>query len=325
MRAAVLQSLSEPAPNGHPAVEIAAKLGLTPATVVTLVEELRLLGYEIEGGPVGYRLTGRPDLLLPEEVQNGLKTVACGRQMVHFPTVGSTNDAARTLARAGAVHGTLVVAETQTKGRGRLGRTWVSPAGAGLWLSLVIRPEAETAVTPLITLVTAVGAVRAIAAVTGLPARIKWPNDIELEGKKVGGILTEAATSGHRLDYAVVGIGLNVNVEEEDFPPELRATATSLRAGLGRRIDRAALVRELLRQLEDLYTALFDHGAAAVLTEWRQLSSTLGREVRVITAQGDLTGRAVDIDTDGALLVATEGGTIVRVTAGEVSLRYQPT
>ncbi len=211
---------------------LAAQLGLSRAAVWKRVHRLQARGYVIEGSPRrGYRLLAVPDRLLAEEVLQGLKTRRFTGPVHHFETLDSTNDLAKQLAAQGAPEGAVVVAEAQTGGRGRLGREWNSPPGVGLYVSLVLRPMLPPMELPQITLTTAVAVVRAVRRVAGVAPGIKWPNDLLLDGKKLGGILTEMETESDRIRHVVVGLGLNVNNPE--FPPELAATATSLALAAG--------------------------------------------------------------------------------------------
>ena len=210
-------------------------MGLSRAAVWKRVHRLKAQGYVIEGSPRrGYRLLAVPDKLLPEEVLQGLKTRVFTGPVHHFETLDSTNDLAKELAVQGAPEGTVVVAEAQTGGRGRLGREWDSPPGVGLYVSLVLRPMLPPMELPQITLTTAVAVVRAVRRVAGVAPGIKWPNDLLLNGKKLGGILTEMETESDRIRHVVVGLGLNVN--NPGFPPELAATATSLTLTAGRSV-----------------------------------------------------------------------------------------
>jgi BirA family biotin operon repressor/biotin-[acetyl-CoA-carboxylase] ligase len=247
-------------------------------------------------------------------VKLDLATRWLGRELLHLASAGSTNDVALERARAGAAPGLVVIADEQTRGRGRLGRSWHSPAAGNLYLSALVPPPASPAQAPSLTLAAGL-AVKETLNAAGCAASIKWPNDVLVSGKKVAGILTETATRGARLEAVVIGIGVNVN---GDPPPELAAIATSARACLGREVDRAALAADLLARLEAWLDVHRAEGAAAIARAWRERSEFLGRPVRVIVDGETLAGEARDLDDEGALLVAVAGRGLVRVVAGEV-------
>lgn len=246
-----------------------------------------------------------------DAIEQGLGTQRLGRPLHVHDRVNSTNDVARGLAEAGAPEGTAVLAREQTGGRGRLGRRWASPPG-GLWLSVVLRPQLPVAEWTRLGFAASVAAAAAVDAVAGVPVGLKWPNDLVVGGRKLGGVLVEAGGA-----YAIAGIGINANVQVELLEPEIAAAATSLSA-MGRDVDLAALVRRVLRELEYHYD-LLQRGGPAVMAKWRARSITLGRAVRVIGADV-FDGIAETVDDDGALLVRTSSG-MRRVLAGEVSVR----
>ncbi len=297
---------------------LAARLGLSRAAVWKRVQRLKDLGYVIEGSPRrGYRLLAVPDKLLPEEVLQGLTTRVLTGPVHYFETIDSTNNYAKELAAREAPEGTLVIAETQTGGRGRLGREWNSPAGVGLYVSVVLRPQLPPMELPQITLTAAVAVVRAVRRVTGLAPGIKWPNDLLMHGKKLGGILTEMETESDRIRHVVIGLGLNIN--NPDFPYELAGTATSLAQELGGAFSRVELLRAWLEEFEDLYERFLDQGFPQILEEWKCSAVTLGRMVTVRQGPREVSGKAVDVAPDGALLLQTPGGEMVRVTSGEIA------
>jgi BirA family biotin operon repressor/biotin-[acetyl-CoA-carboxylase] ligase len=302
---------------------LAAQLGLTRAAVWKRVNRLKARGYVIEGSPRrGYRLLAVPDKLLPEEVLEGLKTRAFTGPVHHFETLDSTNDLAKELAAQGAPEGTVVVAEAQTGGRGRLGREWNSPPGVGLYVSLVLRPMLPPMELPQITLTTAVAVVRAVRRVAGVAPGIKWPNDLLFNGKKLGGILTEMETESDRIRHVVVGLGLNVN--NPGFPPELAATATSLTLAAGRVFSRVHLLQAWLEEFEALYGRFLNQGFPEILEEWKCSTVTLGRAVTVRQGSREISGQALDIAPDGALLLRTASVETVRVTSGEITPGSSP-
>lgn len=305
--------------------DLSRQLGVSRTAVWKQIEGLRAAGYVMEAQPrLGYRLVGRPDAVTRREILPGLSTRRLGQVIEYRESVGSTNDLAKEMARAGAPEGLAVIADEQTAGKGRLGRAWTTPRGSALAISLVLRPELPPYDAPRITLVAAVAVAEAVRTVTGLPVGIKWPNDLLIEGRKVCGILTEMDADMERINFVVCGMGLNVNLTQEQFPPEVRETATSLMAALGGKpVARALLAREILARFEAAYDDLVAGRFEAVLEGWRRLSVTLGQEVRVISVTGAPTiyGTALDVDPDGALVVRTREGVTTRVVAGEVSLR----
>ena len=302
--------------------EIAGKLGVSRTAVWKHVKELREAGYKIKSrSRSGYTLEETPDCLLPGEIKNGLRTRFVGKDIVFFEEVDSTNRVAKQLAQKGAAAGAVVVAEAQGKGRGRLERPYFSPAGKGIWFSVILRPHILPQEAPKCTLLAAVAVAMAMKRF-GLKAEIKWPNDILHEGKKLTGILTEMSAEIDRINYIVIGTGINVNMEEEEFPEELRDKATSLSIMKGERLPRVAFFQAVLEALDELCIVLEEDGFAPIVARWREYAVTLGQEVHVIGAIGkdSFDGRAVDIDEEGALLVETEGG-VRRVLAGDVSIR----
>jgi BirA family biotin operon repressor/biotin-[acetyl-CoA-carboxylase] ligase len=297
---------------------LAARLGLSRAAVWKRINRLKALGYVIQGSPRrGYRLLAIPDKLFPQEISQGLKARYLKGPIHHFDTLPSTNDLIKELAAKNAPEGTLVVAEGQTQGRGRLGRAWESPPGVGLYVSLLLRPPLPPTEMPPLTLTAAVAVVRALRRVTGLAPGIKWPNDLLLNGKKLGGILTEMETESDRIRYLVVGLGLNVN--NLDLPPELKTTATSLALAAGRTFPRLNILTVWLEEFEALYERFLAREFPEILEEWKRYTVTLGRPVRVRQGPVEICGQALEVAPDGALLVQTGTGEIVRVTSGEIA------
>ncbi len=296
------------------------KLGLARALIFKQIDSLRAKGYQIDALPrKGYRLVAVPDRVTGLELGPLLSTAELGRVVHAFDEVESTNDVARQLAEEGAGNGELVVAELQRRGRGRRGRSWLSPAGSNLLFSLVLCPELPAARAPELTLAAAV-AVTEVLRGAGFEARIKWPNDVLVRGRKVAGILTELAANRERINYAILGIGLNVNLQKGELPPEVAELATSLRIERGEPVPRVFLLAALLAALETWIEAIQAEGFAAVRTRWVELSATLGKRVRVDVGRGQLEGEAYDLDVDGALLVRDDAGKSHRVIAGDVDL-----
>jgi BirA family biotin operon repressor/biotin-[acetyl-CoA-carboxylase] ligase len=252
-----------------------------------------------------------------EGLTENLGTRVIGRYVRWHDRLPSTNDLAMSLAEIQVPEGTVIVAEEQTAGRGRLGRPWVSPRG-GVWLSVILRPRLALARGPLVGLAAAVAVARAIRITTGALARLKWPNDVLVNGRKVAGILVEAGPGG---EWLVVGIGVNANVPRDALPEEPDRPATSLMEEVGAPVDRGVLVRTLFREFERLYDDLQADRTLAVLRRWREMADTLGRPVRVEMARGALEGIAADIGEDGSLLVRLRDGSLQRVVAGDVTVR----
>lgn len=297
---------------------LAAGLGLSRAAVWKRVHRLKALGYAIEGSPRrGYRLLGLPDKLLPPEITQGLRARYLKGPIHHFETLPSTNDLAKELGSREAPEGTLVVAESQSRGRGRLGREWDSPPGLGLYVSLLLRPPLPPTEMPRITLTVAVAVVRALKRATGVAPGIKWPNDLLVDGKKVGGVLTEMETESDRIRHLVVGLGLNVNNRE--FPPPLHLTATSLALAAGSTFSRRLILQAWLEEFEALYDLFLNQDFPVILEEWRQYNVTLGQRVTVRQGPREISGLALEVAGDGALLVRQKTGEIVRVTSGEIA------
>jgi BirA family biotin operon repressor/biotin-[acetyl-CoA-carboxylase] ligase len=301
-RAAVLRALTEAGPAGLSGAALAEALAISRTSIWKQVRALRDEGYAIAGRPGGgYAIEGAAPKALA-----GLATARLTYHLHHRERVGSTNDWAKALAAAGAPEGTLCAAEAQTAGRGRRGRTWLSPAG-GIYLSLILRPPLPPAAIPRITLMAAVAVARAI----GPEAEIKWPNDVLVGGRKVCGILCELRAEDDLVDAVILGIGINAQDR-----PELQAVPT---AAALRTADRAGLLRAVLAQLDACYETLLAGGWPDLLAEWRRRSCTLGRAVTVSGAFGEASGLAADVDGDGALLLQTAAG-VRRFLAGEVTL-----
>ncbi len=309
-------------PGGVSGAELATQLGISRAAIWARIEELRQAGFHIEAGPhFGYRLTQEPDALLAVDLFSRRGPIqVIGRDIHVFQETASTNDIAEKFARDGAREGVVVFAESQTKGRGRLGRKWVSPGRKGLWFSLLLRPELPPQEITQLTVMSATALRRAIQKVTGLPAQIKWPNDILIGGKKIAGILTELSAEVDRVRHVIIGMGVNVNFTADDFPAELRATATSLRVESGQEHSRAELATAILQELEADYTRIRGRKFAAVADEWERHCATLGRNVTVHIGDRKIHGCAEALDDDGALLLRTEHGHLERIIGGDVTL-----
>jgi len=307
---------------GVSGAQLAEQLAISRAAIWSRIEELRQAGYEIEAGPhFGYRLIGSPDALHADDLLARLgKTKVIGRDIRVFEETTSTNDVIEKLARDGVKEGVVVFAESQTKGRGRLGRKWMSPTHKGLWFSILLRPELSPQETTQLTVASATALRRAIKNVTNLTAEIKWPNDLLIGRKKVVGILTEMNAEVDRVRHVILGIGVDVNQDAAEFPPELRKIATSLKIEAGEEISRAELAVEILRELDFDYARICGGKFAQVADEWETGCLTIGKNVLVQMGIRQIRGCAEALDDDGALLVRTEHGHLERIIGGDVTL-----
>ncbi len=296
--------------------ELAKLLGVSRAAVWKSIIGLKEEGYPIRSSKKkGYVLAKRPATPLPFEVKWGLNTEVVGKEVVYFDTIGSTNDVAKEMAEKGAEEGLVVIAGRQTKGRGRLDRSWVSQKG-GLYLSVLLRPKMEPQQIPRLTLMAGLAALKAVASY-GLGASIKWVNDIRVGGRKVCGILTEVSGSAEVMDYAVVGIGLNVNNSVSRFPRDVRSLATSLRDELGEKVSLADATKRLLVEFDEQYRRMRSDGFPGIIKEWIAACDTIGRRVRIVGISEVFEGSAIGVDEEGALMVESDGA-VKKVTAGDV-------
>jgi BirA family biotin operon repressor/biotin-[acetyl-CoA-carboxylase] ligase len=297
-------------------------LGVSRTAVWKQIEQLRQLGYRIEAIPSrGYQLCATPDLLLAEELHSGLKTRSIGQDIRYFDETDSTNRQAYALGEAGAIEGLVVIADRQSAGKGRMGRTWASPPGVNLYLSVLLRPPLPPHAAPLLTFVSTLAVSRTIAAVSGLSPVHKWPNDVLIGGCKVAGLLNELSAESDRIRFVVLGIGVNLNMTADQFPADLRMPATSLLLAGGRPVSRAQFARTLLEQLDVLYAEFLRHGPAPLLAAWEERCDLIGKAVEVDEGRsGTVHGTVAGIDRDGALLLTLANGTTERILAGDVRL-----
>ncbi len=299
--------------------KIARQVGVSRSAVWRWVGTLRGLGVKIKGHPkTGYQLETVPDILVPELLQPRLKGTPFGRRIHHFFKTDSTNSVALRLAADNEPHGTLVVAEEQTAGRGRLGRAWHSEKTSGIYLSIILRPELAPQQAPLLTLVAGLAARDAVVAVTGLAVDLRWPNDLLAGGKKFCGILTEMQAEAQRIHYVVVGIGVNVN--HAKLPAELESIATSLRLATGRGVSRLELLAGLLASFDRYYNQLLREGSAPLISRFSAVSSyATGKRVLVTGPKEKMSGVTEGLDATGTLLVRRDDGQLVPVLAGDVT------
>ena len=322
--ARVLEALRRAEGRACSGEKLSADHGVSRAQIWKDVQALRDGGYTIEAAAGdGYRLCAVPDRLYPEEILAGLETRWLAREIRWLDHVDSTNRVALELARSGAAHGTTVVAEGQSAGRGRLGRSFFSPPHLNLYTSSVLRPVLATAQAPAWILAAACAVADAVADEVGDSdaVEIKWPNDVLLGGRKTSGILVELGAEGARVAFLVLGIGVNLNVDRASFPEEFRDQATSLSSHARRRIDRVAFARRLYHHLERTLDACAEGGFAVVRPRFEARFRMPGRRVRVLELDGSqIAGVALGIDDDGALRVRRDDGAEVRVVAGDVTL-----
>ncbi len=300
--------------------ELEGKTGLDKATIRDSIKHLRESGVEIDTGGQGYALYSLPETIFPAILHAGLKSRVMGWEIHSYKTIGSTNEAARRLAESGAPEGTLVIAERQTRGRGRRGRSWYSSGGLGLYFTLVLRPQVNFERMPTLSMVAALSINRVLDKYTGQEAQIKWPNDCLLQGKKVAGILVELSGENDRIAYAVMGIGINVNHAAEDFPSHLRSKATSIAIATGKQVDRAAFLCDFLFEFEKSYANFQRYGLRFLGPELVKRSAILGKKVNVSFGKKKISGTAVGFDENGALRVQDKNG-VQTFAAGEVTLR----
>ena len=295
--------------------EMSRLAGVSRTAIWKEIEKLRAEGYKIIAQPhEGYRLVEIPDRLTAQELTWNLQTQRIGRKVHAYDSTDSTMDLAHRLAAAGEPEGSVVVAEGQTQGRGRVGRRWLSPKGKGIYASIILRPSLPLAEVPRVTLLAAVAAARAVESHAGLAPQIKWPNDVLINGKKVAGILTELNAELNRVRYVILGIGFNINTAASQLP----AHSTSLAEETGEPVDRVEFARALLRQLDQAYGRFLEGGISDILEDWRRFAVFLGRRIRVALPGRTVDGQALDIDSGGALLVRTDTGMIESISAGDV-------
>jgi BirA family biotin operon repressor/biotin-[acetyl-CoA-carboxylase] ligase len=295
--------------------EISRHIKISRAGIWKYMQELREDGYDIVAVPhLGYRLISSPDKLLPAEVQFALGTKILGGDIRYFDSIASTMDAAFQLGVEGVGEGTVVCAESQTKGKGRLGRSWASPKAKGIYMSAILRPQLMPADLTQLTLLSAVALCEAVRKFCDVPAKIKWPNDILVGNKKLAGILTESSAEMDRVRFVIVGIGINVNTPLSQLP----LNSTSIKNETGKKVSRVVLMQEILRSLEAWYMTLGGEGFTSVIKRWKELSSTLGRHVRLVDPGGNVEGQAVDLDEYGGLIIRGDDGIKVKRMSGDV-------
>lgn len=299
---------------------LSRELGVSRTAVWKHISALRKNSYLIEAVPSrGYRLVSSPDIIDPDDVRTQLEGARVGRRLEFLKTTVSTNADAFRLAEDGAVEGTVVLADSQSGGKGRRGRVWMSPAGVNLYCSVVLRPAIMPYEAPQLTFLSAVAAARAIELTTNLIPEIKWPNDLLVSGKKVAGLLNEMSAETDGINFVILGIGVNLNMTADQFPGDLRHPATSLLLESGAKVDRSRFTGTMLGELDRLYADFLEHGFGPVREEWQRRCNASGRQVIVSDSGTECTGgRFIGIDSDGALLLRSEDDVLHRITCGDV-------
>ncbi|OLS03145.1 biotin--[acetyl-CoA-carboxylase] ligase [Tissierella creatinophila] len=301
--------------------KISQEFNMTRSGIWKYINMLKEEGYIIESIPrKGYRIISSPDILTLQEIENNLSTEFIGRNIYYYDTMDSTNKEAKRIASL-EDEGTIVISEEQADGKGRLGRNWVSPKGKGIWMSIILKPDVEPVKVGAITLLGAASVFKGLKKMN-IVSEIKWPNDILISEKKVCGILTEMSAELNMINHLIMGIGINVNLDEVDIPDELKEKATSIKIEQKKEIDRKLLLANILNEFEKLYIAFKDDGNVSKAIEiCRENSVSIGREVRVIRGREERIGKALDINDRGELIVEFDDGKTESIFAGEVSVR----
>ncbi len=321
MNEKILQILNEYPDRFMSGESISRKLKCSRTAIWKHIQELRDHGYEFDAAPrMGYRLKRRPSRLEIPSIVDKLQTKVMGQSFHYYENVESTQSIAHNLIAAGAKEGTVVIAERQTAGRGRMGRSWFSPAGKGIWLSLILTPRIPLQLCPQLTLLVSVALCRTISSLLHVDIGIKWPNDLLIHGRKVSGILLESSAEDERLRYVIAGIGISVNLSKQDFPEELQDIATSLMIESGLEVNREELIAAFLKEFEDLYAIVHEQGFAPIRSLWEALSVSLNCPIRVYTSKGWVTGTAQSIDDLGALVIQQDNGEEVKIYSGDVEV-----
>lgn len=300
--------------------EISKNLGVTRTSIWKVINKLKAQGYNIESSTrKGYKLLETPNIITDVEIKSMINTKLLGKDIKYYEVVSSTNEVAKALAREGAKEGTIVIADQQHSGKGRLGRTWESPSQTGIWMSIILRPDIMPDKASQLTLIAGLGMCEAISRVTGLDAKIKWPNDVVVNGRKVCGILTEMSAEMERINHAIIGIGVNVN---DNYLPDTLPYATSLKIEGSKEYSRKDIIKSFLEIFESDYmdykqNVQFEH----FIERYKRLCVTLNNKVKIITNIETYVAKAKTIKEDGSLVILTEDGEEKTVFSGEVSVR----
>ncbi len=304
--------------------EISERLKVSRTAIWKYINQLRESGYGIESQTKnGYRLVSVPDSVTEGEILSLLNTEVIGRKMIYYDRLDSTNTHAKKLAEGDFHDGTVVVADEQTAGKGRLGRQWVSSKGKGIWMTILLKPDIDPSDAAKTTVLAACAVCRAVEKCCGLNAAIKWPNDVVYGGRKLCGILTEMSAEGEQIRFLIIGIGINVNFVPEDFSEDLTDKATSILKETGKHIPRKELAAEVLNAFETVYRDFIAHNGSIqfIIEEYKARSAVLGKDVRVFFKKEEIVGMAVDITEEGQLVVEMQDGSRREILSGEVSVR----
>lgn len=322
MKEKIINLLKENENNFVSGEKISSLFGITRAAVWKYIKAIKEDGYEIESvSRKGYKLISCPDLLNFEEINPYLTTKFIGKDLFYFDSIDSTNSKAKILANNGAAEGTVVISEEQLNGRGRLGRNWSSPKYSGIWMSIILRPNLQPADVPVITQVAAAAVCKSMREIN-VETYIKWPNDIILNNKKLCGILTEMSCEIDKVNYVVVGIGVNVNQKEDDIPHEIKDVATSIKIQSGKTVSRKELTARILNNFEELYEDInINNNLKASIEICRKYSILIGKEIRIIRVGKETIAKAINLSDSGRLIVEYEDGKIDEIISGEVSVR----
>lgn len=297
-------------------------LGCSRTAIWKHIEELRKDGFILEAvRKKGYRIVSTLDNVSENEIRLGLQTNKLGKTIHYLESTESTQKIAHQLSQDGCPEGTIVIAEEQTNGRGRLTRHWHSPKQTGIWMSVVLRPNLPPHKAPQFTLITAVAVVQAIEDLCDIHPEIKWPNDILIDGKKVTGILTELQADSDKIHSIIIGIGINVNQSKDQFPNELHSIATSLAIESGEKIVRAALIQKILANLERYYQVYLEQGFTPLKILWESYAISIGKEIIARTISGDITGKAIGISNEGVLKIQDHNGQIHDIYSADIEVK----
>jgi BirA family biotin operon repressor/biotin-[acetyl-CoA-carboxylase] ligase len=301
---------------------ISRTLGVSRSAIWKHIKQLKEEGYKIEAvSNKGYKLKSSPDLLTLEEIEPYLNSSVIGRKFIYFNSIDSTNNAAKKIADDENSHGTVLISEEQTNGKGRLGRHWISPKYKGIWMSIILKPNLDPIDASKITQIAAAAVTLSLLEMN-IKASIKWPNDIILNHKKVCGILTEMNAELTNIHHVIVGIGINVNADKEDFPDDLKNIATSLKIESNNKINRQILTAKILNNFEILYDKFINNNdIESSLKICREYSAILGSEIIIINKGKKVSAKALDIDEEGKLIVKYSNGNIEKIISGEISIR----
>ncbi|NLM42910.1 MAG: biotin--[acetyl-CoA-carboxylase] ligase [Clostridiales bacterium] len=323
MKESILKELIENKNRHISGQELSEKYGVSRTAIWKYIKKLKEEGFVIESVTnKGYVLKNSPDTLYAVEIKERLKTEFIGKEIIYLNSVDSTNNYGKALATQGFHDGTVIVSEEQTEGRGRLGRKWISQKGKGIWMTIMLKPDVEPDKASQVTLIAALSVLKGIKNIKDIDVMIKWPNDLVIKGKKVCGILTELGAEIDRINFLCVGIGINVNGEEEDFNNMGLNTATSLKIMAGESIERKRLIVEVLEAFENLYKLfLKNESIDYMLEEYKKHLVNIGKDVRLISKNTEVKAIAEDINDKGHLMVRLKNGDLMEVSSGEVSVR----